>query len=169
MALGKINRHKKSVHSHLNIISMMDILVILVVFLLYNVSFDEQTKKSVSKGLVLPTSLSPKNYKDHKVIISMSMNDLRLNDESVLKLQNGVIPEAALDGEKILPLYAALEKLQDNLEAEGTKDGANDYTKSVVLFQADKRIAFKKLNPVMKTAGMAGFPNFWLAVMNKGS
>jgi len=36
-----------------------------------------------------------------------------------------------------------------------------------VIFQADKRVRYEDVDKVMKTAALAGFPNFRFAVMKK--
>lgn len=167
MSLTNMNHKRKGAgSSHLNITSMMDIFVIILVFLLYNVSFDTQSE-SVSAGLNLPTSNSSKNYKEAKIKISMSMTELKVNGNVVMKLTRGEVPASAMEGEKLVPLYDVLAKLKDE-EIAKSNDGKS-VGESLVMFQADKRIPYKRLDPIMKTAGMAGFPYFWLAVMNPAS
>jgi biopolymer transport protein ExbD len=166
MGLGTLKKQGNSHGSHLNITSMMDIFVIILVFLLYNVSFDSESEK-VTSGLKLPNSNSSKLYKENKINIAMSLESIKVNNEVVMQLNRGVVPASAVQGDKIVPLFNALNKIKDADEAKRGAEAANNTNASLVMFQADKRIPYKQLDPVMKTAGMAGYPYFWLAVMTE--
>jgi biopolymer transport protein ExbD len=44
---------------------------------------------------------------------------------------------------------------------------SKDTDKTTVVFQADKKFPFKILNQVLRTAAMAGYPNFRFAIQKK--
>ena len=52
-------------------------------------------------------------------------------------------------------------------EQPASGEPLTDEQKSIVIFQADRKVRFEDIDKVMKTAAMAGFPNFRFAVMKK--
>jgi biopolymer transport protein ExbD len=153
---------KKQGALNLNITSMMDMFTIILVFLLFSYSI-EDSNVTIAEGLRLPDSVSVKPYRE-AVTISLSKNDLRVQGDIVLELKNGDLPKGSTKNLKIRALYDALLKAKEEREANKKEEGTVPED-SLVLVQADRSASYKTIDPILKTAGMAGFPNFRFAVM----
>jgi biopolymer transport protein ExbD len=140
----------------LNLNSMMDMLSIILVFLLANSSAEEQDFV-IAKNLDLPKSSSSLGF-TKAVQIKLSKKELLIEDTFVAKVSNEKIVGVEMDGDKIVPLYNMLQRYR-NL--------SKDADKTTVVFQAHKYFPFRILNKVMRTAAMAGYPNFRFAIQKK--
>ncbi len=138
----------------LNITSMTDMFTILLVFLLQTYSTNE-FQITPEKDVNLPLSsaeLSP--VKSLKV--SVSPNELRVNDTVVSKLDSGRFPSSDIeksDSSFVISLSAELKKHQ-----EENPDG-----KMILL--ADSSLSYETLKQVMYTSSMSGFPNLKMAMV----
>ncbi|MFV1951403.1 MAG: ExbD/TolR family protein [Nitrospinota bacterium] len=163
MPLGKIRkRSKQFVAPRLNITPMMDMFVIILIFLLFSFS-DKSETVQLDKDLRLPESTAKMDYKENIKLV-LSQTSLKLEDEIVANIQDGKIigldpakPEASM-------LYQRLKSYRD-LAVHSKRDG--DAKGDIILFLCDRRLPFRTINSVVKTAGMAGYPNFQFAVLKK--
>lgn len=140
----------------LNLNSMMDMLSIILVFLLSNISAEEQDFV-LADNLTLPNSTSQLGF-TKAVQVKLTRSDLMVEDTFVAKISNDKIVGAEMDGGKIVPLYNMLQRYRSF-----SKSGE----KNTVVFQADKKFPFELLNSVMRTAAMAGYPNFRFAIQRE--
>jgi len=140
----------------LNLNSMMDMLSIILVFLLSNVSAEEQDFV-LAKNLTLPDSNSALGF-IKAVQVKASRNELLVEDRFVAKIKDGKVVGTQVEGKKIVALYNALQRFR-----QFSKESAKD----VVILQADKNFPFELLNQVMRTSAMAGYPNFRLAIQKE--
>lgn len=143
----------------IQITSMVDMFVILLVFLLKSFS-TSPINIAPREGMVLPASSSVTDPVDvAKVIIS---NDgVYLNDEQVLTLDKGSVPTKELDSRDsrfIKSLYKALME-----QAKGAKPE----TAGQLLLQADRELSYQQLEKILFTSGAAGFSDVKLAVLSK--
>lgn len=163
-----IRRRKAAGEMKLNITSMMDMFTIILVFLLF--SFKAQDEAfSMAKGVKLPDSTSTMELQD-ALNIQMAEDALIVQERTVLALAGGRLPAGLeMDGAKIVPLFKVIEEegAARRLKKEAQGDPLSDMDRSIVIFQADRRTRFEDVDKVMKTAAMAGFPNFRFAVMKK--
>ncbi|MFH2066184.1 MAG: biopolymer transporter ExbD [Pseudomonadota bacterium] len=153
MALGKRDRRRKAfIPPKLQITSMMDMFTIILIFLLFSFSDKPETMK-LEQDLELPVSNAKLDYHDHIKLV-LSRNSLYLGDEQIAMIQDGKI-------EGLDPTSLKDSKLYRELIArrEGKKES--------ILFLCDRRLSFKTINDIMKTAGMAGYPNFQFGVLKK--
>lgn len=160
MALGKRNRKaNKFTPPKLMLTSMMDMFTIILIFLLFSFSSDPESMKNMT-DLELPVSSTDIDYMD-SIKIVLSSEDLKLNGEALASLDResiaGVDPENLKDSS----LFRKLKGLYD--EQASLEEGAEKQRH--VLFMCDRRHSFKTINTVIKTAGLAGFPNFQFAVL----
>lgn len=144
----------------LNITSLMDVMTILLIFLLYHFSTQDQNIR-LQKEIELPRSTSEKPFK-WAINVTLGLNRLLVEDEFVCLVKDGRFVGGGSDPEKILPLYNRLVALKD---LEKYRQVDRDASEPVVIFHADKRLKFETVNAVMKTAAMAGYPNFRFAVL----
>lgn len=170
MALGRRkNRKQPFIPPKLQITSMMDMFTIILIFLLFSFSDKPETIK-LDKNLELPVSNAKLDYSDHIKLV-LSQNSLYLGEERIAGIQDGKIEGLNTASPKESKLYkelAALHKAgkrkkqeQDKQDADGRKE---DLPESI-LFLCDRRLSFKTVNSIIKTAGMAGYPNFQFGVL----
>lgn len=160
MALSKSKRKsKKFVPPGLMLTSMMDMFTIILIFLLF--SFSENPEKiDLDKNLDLPTSSSKAEYSEG-VQLLLSKKELRLNDELIATVRGNEITGLA---DESLETSALFQRLKTH-KAEEVKPEGEAPKASHVLFLCDRSHSFKTINRVIKTAGLAGYPNFQFAVL----
>ncbi|MCR9204303.1 MAG: biopolymer transporter ExbD [Halobacteriovoraceae bacterium] len=158
-------RKKMKEELDVDITSLLDILVILLVFLLksYNAS---DLKLEVAKNINLPDSKS-EQLGNMAVIVQVSGDkDLWINNNKI-----GRFP--ASPSEKVDLLYQALQeegKKQDQFIKELEATAANNTDKSAlstrkanrkrVNIVMDQSLPYEVLRKVMHTSALAGFPEF---------
>ncbi len=144
----------------LNITSLMDVMTIILIFLLFSFSSQDQNLR-LAKDMDLPRSTSEKPFK-WAINITLTQNELRVEDLSVCRYKNGRFIDVQNDPDKIVLLY---KQLIDLKSLEKYREVDRDAAEPVVIFQADKKHKFDTIYKVMKTAAMAGYPNFRFAVL----
>lgn len=191
MALGSIRKNRKPFTApRLMITSLMDMFTIILIFLLFSFS-DNPEKIMLDPNLNLPKSEAKLDHEDC-IRLVFTRDSLKLQDEVIATVHNGQIIGLDPENLKASELYKKLRKvyedpttLQSSAESPAlasnrspvsgdgqTPDppaeraGVKDMKKPL-LFLCDKQHTFKSINQVIKTAGMAGFPNFQFAVLKK--
>jgi len=154
-AMGRRQRGAAEIPK-LNLNSMMDMLSIILVFLLANISAEEQDFV-IAKNLNLPSSDSTLGF-SKAVQVKLTRTELLIEDTFVAKVSGTKIVGADIDGGKIVPLYNMLQRYRSL---------SKDAEKTTVVFQAEKTFPFEVLNQVMRTAAMAGYPNVRFAIQKK--
>ena len=160
MALGERKRKKAQfIPPKLMLTSMMDMFTIILIFLLFSFSSDPESMKNM-RDIELPVSSTRVDYSD-SIKIVLSSEDLKLNGEALATLEKenivGMDPEHLKDSS----LFLKLKELYDE-KGVGEEDV---HKERHVLFMCDRHHSFKTINTVIKTAGLAGFPNFQFAVL----
>jgi len=140
--------------------SMMDMFTIILIFLIF--SFSENPEKlELAKDLELPRSTSQAEY-SKTVKLILSKNELRLNDELIATMENGSLQGVSDDDPEASALFQRLKTYRTD---QKTESGEQPSEAPHVLFLCDKTHSFKTINRVIKTAGLAGYPNFQFAVL----
>jgi biopolymer transport protein ExbD len=169
-------RRRKRINKdfELQLTSMMDVLVIIVVFLLKSYSASTNNFTSVA-GMKMPTSQSLESPLDSLQVI-VTPEAITFENERISEFvqtasaagsseANYTFKPADLDerGLQIIPLYDALIKARDKSEVLRIKSNARDAEgkplpfRGVLAIQADKRVKFEVLRRIMYTAGAAGY------------
>ncbi|MEW6441114.1 MAG: biopolymer transporter ExbD [bacterium] len=161
-AWGRRRNGRDSQVAGVNITSLMDAMTIILIFLLYHFSSQDQNIR-LEKGVELPKSSSEKPFK-WAINVTLAKNRLLVEDDFVCPIKEGRFIGVGNDPEKIAPLYDRLVNLKD---VEKYRQVERDATEPVVIFHADKQHRFETINAVMKTAAMAGYPNFRFAVLKR--
>jgi biopolymer transport protein ExbD len=166
-AFGAYMDRRSTGHFKIQITSMVDMFVILLVFLLktYSTSPVNITPK---QGMTLPGSSSLTEPIDVVKLI-VSEDGVFVEDKKVMDLEKGRMPASFVDSndpEFMRPLYEALDahakhakeisKVNDSFEFDGK-----------VLMQADRGLNYEILQKVMYTSMMAGYADVKLAVIAK--
>jgi len=181
----RARRGRKSINKsfELQLTSMMDALVIIVVFLLksYNTSSNSFT---TAPGLKLPISGSPDSPSDSLQVI-VTPEFLTIDNERVLDFiqtagnagsnEGGYsFKPSDIDegGFRIIPLYDALIKSREKTEillakSSARVDGKPITFEGILAVQADKKIKYDTLKKIMYTAGAAGYKVFKFLAMKR--
>lgn len=153
----KRHKNKFAINTGLNLVSLMDIFTIILLFLLFNVSGEEEAI-TVPDIVRLPVSIaSVKPVPVTTVYItgdSILVGDKKVADtQDVMKSDEpGIV---SLENELIMQMS------QDEQDAE--KDG----NRRKIIIMGDKMIPFTLLKKVMYTCSWAGYQTLSLAVIQK--
>jgi biopolymer transport protein ExbD len=159
-AWGRVAMQKKNGNATLNITSLMDVMTIILIFLLFSFSSEDQNLR-LAKDMELPRSTSENPFK-WAINITLTEEELMVEDLSVCRYKDGQFIDTKDDPDKINLLY---KQLTDLKSLEKYREVDRDASEPVVIFQADKKHRFDTIYKVMKTAAMAGYPNFRFAVL----
>lgn len=167
MALGNMRKDKKKfVPPAVQITSMMDMFTIIIIFLLFSFSSDPN-QIQLDKDIRLPESTAQLEYKKGTKLV-LTRTSLKLGDKTLATIEGDKVVGLNPDDLKASSLYSQLKMHRDEIqmkEKEGI-DGVDGAKESPLYFLCDKRLSFKTINQVVKTAAMAGYPNFKFAVLN---
>ena len=174
-------RVRRKIHKdfELQLTSMMDILVIILVFLLKSYSASTNSFSSVP-GLKLPISKSQESptdslhlivtpeaitFEDSRVVEFLQTSDSISGGQPSYAFKNEDLDEGGL---RIARLFDSLTKAREKAELLRAKSPARDEKGNplpfdgVLAIQADKRVKYDTLRKIMYTAGAAQFRVFRL-------
>jgi len=176
-------RGRKRIHKdfELQLTSMMDILVIILVFLLKSYSTSTNSFSSVP-GIQLPVSKTQEMPPDslHLIVTpeAITFENLRVVDfvqtaDALSGAPKYDFKSEDLDenGMRVTRLYDALSRAREKAELLRAKSPARDQNGNplpwdgVLAIQADKRVKYDTLRKIMYTAGAAQFKIFRLLAM----
>ncbi len=163
MALGRRNSRVRAAPTpRLHITAMMDMFTIIMIFLLVSFSDRPQTVE-LDRDLELPKSAARMDYTD-SINLVMTRDALKIEGEVVARWDGdrpvGLDPDRLQESE----LYRRLKTYREEADQAGK---AGEETKPFVLFFCDRRLRFDAVNQVIKTAGLAGYPNLQFAVLQE--
>ncbi len=161
MSLGSLNsRQKKFIPPKLMITSMMDMFTIILIFLLFQFSEKPETIQLMDE-IELPTSTAKMEHTE-TIKLMLTLDGLHLDEKMIARVENGAV--IGLDPQK--PKSSVLYR---HLAAEFSNQAAkvDDRPQNHILLLCDKRHSFKTINSIVKTAAMAGYPNFQFAVLKE--
>ena len=147
----------------LDITSLLDILVIILVFLLksYNTS---GILFNVPKGIVLPKS-STINDNTPGVVVQVSETKIWVDDELVMDLEETKDRIYDRGGRRIIPLFNKLvEKRQTIQMIEKSSENANKFS-GVVNLIIDKSVKYNYIKKLMYTAAEAEYQRYKFVVL----
>jgi biopolymer transport protein ExbD len=164
MMLGKTSKAFSSGEGggggvELNLTALMDILSNLLFFLLasYTAQAIEVQQK---KDLSLPASSSQaKLQKD--LVVTVTRSQIQVASVPVCRIEAGKLVGTTVEEEKVVALYDKLRSLRSSRQA-----GAGDAGDTILLL-ADRSTDAALVSKVLKTAGMAGFPNVRFGVVSQ--
>ena len=162
MALGERRKQaKKFVPPKLMITSMMDMFTIILIFLLFQFSEKPETIHMM-QDLDLPKSTAKMEHTE-TIKLVLTKNGLHIDDELIAKVEKGRI--RGLDP-KNLKKSLLFQRLESKF-GETSKEADERQPVNHVLFLCDKNHSFKTINSIIKTAAIAGYPNFQFAVLKE--
>jgi len=176
MSLGNTLRNRDEfVPPKLQITAMMDMFTIIVFFLLFSYA-ERPDEVELTSDINLPVSNTQRDY-DNTIKVFLSVGELKIDDEVVASIVEEKISGYDPEHPRNNNIYRVLEKIRNDrlklqkemvVEEIGEELAVNVVAKSAqksqVLFFCDKSVPFRVINTVMKTIGMAGYPNMQFAV-----
>ena len=162
MAIGNLRpRAKKFVPPKLMITSMMDMFTIILIFLLFQFSEKPETIQ-MQKDIELPKSTAKMDHTE-TVKLVITQNSLHFNDDMIARVRKGRVVGLDPQNPKASVLYQRLEEQF----VKSSQNSDQIQPKNHILLLCDKRHSFKTINDVVKTAALAGYPNFQFAVLKE--
>jgi biopolymer transport protein ExbD len=151
----------------IQITSMVDMFIILLVFLLKSYS-TSPVNITPNSSLRLPNSSAQADPVDViKIIVSNSA--IFVEDFKVADVNDGKVDSSQLDKndrEFIRPLYEELDKKAQVTKEISVKNDTVEFD-GKVLFQVDRKMPYALLQKVMYTSMLAGYYDVKFAVMSK--
>jgi len=163
----KKKRREEESPPGLSMNSLMDIMTIILVFLLKSYSTDPVQLKG-APDLKPPFSTATLRPSE-STIITVTLNNLIVDDKAVAKLENGKVAEAELsNGFLVDSLYQELLDRVDHQKRVYQYQKKKEF-EGVVTIVADRHVPFSLLTQVMYTAGQAEFGKFKFMVVKGAS
>jgi len=151
--------------SHLNIMPMMDMMTILLVAFIFQVS---QTAE-VLNPVALPKSMSVQPMSELASVLVISPKGITVQGKHIVSLKDGQIDEGNLDpdGATITPLVEFLGRWKRSVEETARKRGQTLPPVPELMVLADRTTHYRVLQQVMASAGdkSVGYGQFRLIVM----
>ncbi|MCS6914885.1 MAG: biopolymer transporter ExbD [Myxococcales bacterium] len=145
----------------LNLVALIDILTNLLFFLL-TIFASQHLALEGRTHLTLPESRLGFNLRE-SIVVSLSKTELAIERSPIAHIEGGRF-DVEVQGDQIVPLYNRLTAARASRSERGMSRNHDD---STILLMADKDIPYELLAKVMKTAAMAGYPNFHLVALRK--
>ena len=174
MALGEGRfRYKRPPEPKLQLTSMMDMFTIIMIFLLVSFSAKPDTFQ-LDRNIELPKSTAKMDY-TKSVQLVLSKDKLQFDGEMLGEVEGEHIAGLNPEDLKASLLYQRLRSCREQADAEGAstngaetaEPGDEPASPRHVLFFCDRTHSFQTINQVIKTAGMAGYPNLQFAVLQE--
>lgn len=160
----------------LQLTSLMDALIIIVVFLLKSYGISAMGVPHVEE-LELPLSNAPEKVGEGVVLI-IAKDQIYVDNKSIMEFIGkgkeepfklpGDVPGSALS---IAPVFDALKEKRDNFEVLASRsedpEKAEERWRGDIFIQADKAVPYELLRKVMYTASIVGYKRFRLTVQKQ--
>ena len=146
-------------NTSVNLISMMDILTVLLLFLLKSYVADGEVMVP-PEGVRLPASTAQQSPQT-SLIVAIDGTNISVGNEAIISIADAV----NTDGLLIAPLAAKLEQERQTLEAYAASRGLQAPAVRAATIQGDRDIEFRLLQKIMFTLSSAGYESIALAVL----
>jgi biopolymer transport protein ExbD len=162
MPLGNLRaRNKKLVPPKLMITSMMDMFTIILIFLLFQFS-EKPENIHMLEDIELPQSTAKMDHTE-TIKLVLTQKGLHINNDLIAGVRQGKVIGLDPENPKASVLYQLLEKQY----AKAVQKSDAKQPKEHILLLCDKRHSFKTINDIVKTAALAGYPNFQFGVLQE--
>jgi biopolymer transport protein ExbD len=160
----------------LQLTSMMDVLIIIVIFLLKSYGLSIMQVPQEDK-LELPKSKATEMFGEG-IVLMIAQDQILIDAEPVLQFKGDFkekkfeLPDGAMDqagsGRGLFAVYDVLKRKKEEFDtlasrSENPAEAMKKWTGDL-LVQADKEVPYELIRNVMYTAGMAGYKQFRLTV-----
>ncbi|MBC8312979.1 MAG: biopolymer transporter ExbD [Candidatus Cloacimonetes bacterium] len=157
----KRNPEKRKM-KELNITSLIDILTILLVFMIKNVSMDA-TSRMIPQGMEMPTTITREKLVEsgQAVVVKIYPNKILYGRENIMV---GTLKEFVKDEEIRNTLVNYLKMEADQISKTVNSEGANNIP--CLLIQADKTLDCKYISYFIRTSARVGFANIYFSTIH---
>lgn len=157
-------RRKKEVID-IDITSLLDILVILLVFLLR--SYDSTgIILNIPKDIIVPISKSS-SINQNGVVVQVSPKIIWVDDKEVINTENNPSNIYSADKKTILPLFNELVLKKNEIQRVAKASPNAQKFSGVVNLVVDKTIKYSYIKKLMNTCAKAGFQKYKFVVMSQ--
>lgn len=148
-----------------DITSLLDILIILLVFLLksYNTSGIQLT---IPGGIELPKSVS-QSINNPGVMIQVSKDKVWVDSKTVMDSNNPPARVYDMNGRRIIPLYNELIRLKEEIDKVATIESKAKPFSGKANLILDKSLKYNYVKKIMFTCAQAGFQKFQFVVLSE--
>lgn len=158
-------RRSKKPLIDLDITSLLDILVIMLVFLLKSYN-STGIILNVPKDITLPSSNS-QDINTSGVVVQVSPNTIWVDDQVILEKENPQGRVYDYGGRRIIPLYNELVRKKDLIkQVEKAAPEAKKFS-GIVNLIVDKTIKYSEVKKVLFTAAEAGYKSYKFVVLGE--
>ena len=158
-------RRSKKPLIDLDITSLLDILVIMLVFLLKSYN-STGIILNVPKDITLPSSNS-QDINTSGVVVQVSPNTIWVDDQVILEKGNPQGRVYDYGGRRIIPLYNELVRKKDLIkQVEKAAPEAKKFS-GIVNLIVDKTIKYSEVKKVLFTAAEAGYKSYKFVVLGE--
>ncbi|MDX9720208.1 MAG: biopolymer transporter ExbD [Myxococcota bacterium] len=147
--------------------SLMDMFTIILIFLI--VSFNaEDYNFRLDPDLTLPESSARSVFKP-AVNLVINPEAILVEGERVLPLYKGKATKAQLESGELPELIEALKPFYERAQflASGLEEVTDENDPALIVVQADKELRYETLFLVLRSASIAGFVRYRLAIMKR--
>ena len=153
---------------NVNITALLDVMTVLLFFLIKSFTVSASAL-NVPKDMRLPSSITQVEAEE-AVVLSLSNQFLRVNNQTIAILKSGRFSKRDLDsdGRTILPLKAFLDQQQAKRMSIYKGQGNLSFIPpGKLLIQSDKKLRFFSMKHLLHTASTSGYGDFQFVVLNR--
>jgi biopolymer transport protein ExbD len=167
MGAGLFGKKRKRGESdfYLQITSLIDTLVIILVFMLMTIG-SGSVNLEMASNLKLPWSTQGMEIPQGVKLVARTTG-IFLDEKMICPLNDSVVPsgQTSEDGRKIVTLHQKLSEMARESQKQAAKTGVKFEGK--VLLQADKAVPLKTIKQILYSAARAGYNDFKFAVVRQ--
>ncbi len=158
-------RRNKKALIDLDITSLLDILVIMLVFLLKSYN-STGIIMNIPEGITLPTSKS-QDLNTNGVVVQISKDTIWVDDQVILDKSSPKGKIYDYGGRRIIPLFNELVSKKNTVkQIEKTTSAATKFS-GIVNLIVDKSIKYSEVKKVLFTAAEAGYKSYKFVVLGE--
>lgn len=147
--------------ANLSVTSLLDILTIILVFLIKNVSMEAQ-KMTVPENMSLPTTITNQELIDNglTVLVKIYPDRILIGTDN---LKAGTLQQLVEDAETREVIYNYMQHEASQIAKLNTRKGTN--YQPCLLIQADKQIPCQYITQLVKIGAGASFANIYFSTL----
>jgi len=158
-------RRNKKEPIDLDITSLLDILVIMLVFLLKSYN-STGIIMNIPEGITIPTSKS-EDLSTSGVVVQVSKETIWVDDQVILEKDNPKGKTYDYGGRRIIPLFNELVSKKNTIkQVEKTTPNATKFS-GIVNLIVDKEIKYSEIKKILFTAAEAGYRSYKFVVLGE--
>jgi len=158
--MRKVRRHFED-SAALSITSLLDVLTIILVFLIKNVSMEAQ-RLTVPENMLLPTTITNQELMSNglTVLVKLYPDRVLIGTES---LPAGTLKQLVEDKKTREIIYNYMQNEADQIKAMNEKSKTDN--QPCLLIQADKQILCQYITQIVKIGAGASFANIYFSTL----